>query len=208
MIIVSSFKQEYNRKKGYYSIVAAEFGNCPLCGGDLVYRNSRLRKRKNLFGELFLYLLRRLRCTTCKTLHTEIPNTIQPYKHYDSATIQCVLDGGGDASMCVADDATMRRWKSSFQEAEQDIGQRVAAVYAAEADAVVPLGSAAAILPHIRVHCINWLAFVMALLINRGGRLCTRFAFCPPPVAVKMIATGKNNRIGGRRNDKTITDTG
>jgi predicted RNA-binding Zn-ribbon protein involved in translation (DUF1610 family) len=202
MIIVSSFETIRNSVSGIFSIAPAGQRPCPLCGGALAYRDSRLRRLKNLYGEKSLFLLRRLLCGVCGKLHTEIPNTIQPYKHYDSEAIQTVLDGSAEAAACAADDSTIRRWKGSFAEAEDDIGQRPASVCAREADERAPIGAGALILARVRT-AARWLAFVMELLINGGHKIRARFAFCPPPSPGKIKSSPEKRGKEAEKNDKT-----
>ena len=210
MIIVSSFKLNYN-KKNVFSIepIGADAeARCPLCGGMLSYRDSAARDSKNLLGEIRRFSLRRLLCKGCKKLHTEMPAFIQPYKHYDSYAIQAVLDGNADAEACVADDSTIRRWKADFAEAEADIAQRLASIYAKATDGTVPIMSMGMPLSAIRFMVGHWLAFVTALLVNNGHGIRTRFAFVQPPYAC-ILDAGENNKARGfKRNDKTTEDTG
>jgi len=211
MIIITSFKLVLNTSAGFFYVFSDELAEdscCPLCGDILIYRDSRLRGVKDLVGFKIFYLLRRLRCCLCRKLHTEIPDIIQPFKHYDSATIQCVIDESEDAGLCGADNATIRRWKTSFTEAEPDLAQRLASVYAQETDEKVPLASPAMTFAAIRATIERWLSFVMHLLINNGHKLFTRFAFCPSPPNAKISQIGQKNRTGGRQNDKTIENTG
>jgi hypothetical protein len=209
MIIVSSFELNNNNASGYFTITGGEPFSCPYCDGDLVYRDSRVRGVKNLIGEIRYFLLRRLRCQKqgCNKLHTEIPNIIQPYKHYDSDTIQSVLDGSENAAACVADNSTIRRWETGFAEAEADINQRLASIYAQETDEKVPIASTVHILDRIKIKITRWLTFVMALLINNGYRLRTRFAFCPlsPPDTVRPGS--KNEAERGKKGDETIKNS-
>jgi hypothetical protein len=211
MIIVSRFKLNNNILSGFITVIATITESaqcCPLCGGRLTYRDSRPRKLKNLFGEVSNFLLRRLRCEECGKLHTEIPDIIQPYKHYDSETIQSVIDGTDSAQGCAADDSTIRRWKTSFAEAETDIQQRLLSVYARTTDGHAPLLAASQTLPGIKAENERWLVFVMRLLINNGYKLCTRFAFCPCPRPAKVGTVDKTAVIGGKDYDKTIIDSG
>jgi hypothetical protein len=208
MIIVSSFSIHYNSELGSHSIRPTRDSICPQCGGALKYRDSRKRGVKNLFGEARCFFLRRLRCTVCGRFHTEIPDIILPYKRYDAETIQSVLDGEESATACAADDSTMHRWRASFAEAEADMGQRIASVYACEEDALVPIVSGVDVIAHIRSAKPRWLPFVMKLLIMAGHVPCTRFAFCPDTCAVKVKATDITVAKGGAKNDKIVNDTG
>ena len=207
MFIVTSFTLILNKESGVFSVVSDETVNCPLCDGSLFYRNNRLRCRKSLIGEISRLLLRRFLCERCKKLHTEIPDIIQPYKHYDSEAIQCVLDDSEESSTCVADNSTMRRWKKNFEEAEADINQRITSVSVQELDAKAPLIASSNPFMFIRASQLYWFAFVMKLLINNGHKLCTRFAFCPPYPSATVESESKMTAGGGRKSDKTIENS-
>jgi hypothetical protein len=151
MVIVSSFKLSHNESSGFFTITSEDVICCPLCSGGLFYRDSRLRMLKDLFGTVSLFFVRRLRCAECKKLHTELTSIIQPYKHYSSDAIQSVLSGGEAGSDCVADNSTIRRWKIDFAQAEPDVNQRLASVYAQITEAMVPIARTVHILDKIRI---------------------------------------------------------
>jgi hypothetical protein len=207
MVIVSSFTASDNELSGIFTITVEESICCPLCSGELFYRDCRLRTLKNLLGEICHFLLRRLRCTGCKKLHTELPSIIQPYRHYSSDAIQSVLDGGEAGADCVADNSTIRRWKTEFTQAEPDINQRLASAHAQIGDEKVAIKSTVHILDKIKTKIKRWLAFVMELLINSGHKICTQFAFCPPSVPVNVNFAGKKAIEGGKKDDKTTKNT-
>lgn len=66
---------------------------CPHCGGLLKYRDSRLRIRKHEGGSRDYLCIRRFRCSSCGRLHTELPDVLLPYKHYEAEVVSGVLDG-------------------------------------------------------------------------------------------------------------------
>jgi uncharacterized protein YbaR (Trm112 family) len=207
MVIVSSFKLSYNESSGIFTITPEEILCCPLCSGGLFYRDSKLRKLKDLLGEVWRFFVRRLLCQSCKKLHTELPSIIQPYRHYSSDAIQSVLDGGEAGADCAADNSTIRRWKTEFAHAVPDINQRLASTHAQMGDEKVPIASTVHILDSIKTKIKRWLSFVMELLINSGHKICTRFAFCPRPPLVKVRTINKNTVEGNRKNDKTTQNT-
>jgi len=206
MFIVTSFRTRYNEEKEYYEITSSDVPACPYCEGVLEYRNSRQRGVQDEQRNEIMYLLRRFRCEGCRHLHTELPSFIQPYKHYSSSVIQDVLDGGGNT--CAADDSTLRRWRSDFSDAGSDIEQRLLSCYAQESGAHPPISRSVSLLEWLRGREPMWLAFVMKLLLSRGYRLCTRFAFCPYIAADKVHSISKSYTKGEEINDKTINDTG
>jgi hypothetical protein len=208
MVIISSFNLVYNGLCDIYTIISEnESICCPLCDGELVYRDSKPRTLKNLLGEVRHFFLRRLCCTGCKQLHTELPSIIQPYKQYDSDTIQSVLDGSEAGAVCAADNSTIRRWKTEFAQAEPDINQRLASVYAEMGTENVPIASTVHILDKIKIKTKRWLAFVMELLINSGNIICTQFAFCPASVPVNVSSADKKAIEGDKKDDKTTKNT-
>jgi hypothetical protein len=158
--------KSFNASEGYFEIAYLQLILCPVCKVALLYRDSRLRHSIDNFGAMTLYLLDRLRCPVCGKLHTAIPDFIQPRRHYDSQTIQGVLDGGGRD--CAADDSTMRRWRADFAEAKEGVEQRLASEHAKAQDAPVPVCAGNAILTGLRETNPRWLAFVMEMLINSG----------------------------------------
>jgi len=205
MVIVSSFKLNRNELSGIFTITTDEIILCPLCSGELYYRDSRLRKLKDFLGDLSYFFVRRLRCQTCKKLHTELPSIIQPNKHYNSDAIQSVLDG--NEAGCTADNSTICRWKTEFAAVESDISQRLGSVYAQMTDETVSTVHTSAILDVIKTKCKNWLAFVMALLINNGHKICTRFAFCPFPSPDTVNSTRNKETEGSKEDDKAIENS-
>jgi len=186
MIIVSSFKLKYNKESDIFTVVSLLTNCCPLCSGSVYHRDNKTRYLKNANGDRCRFSLRRMLCELCKTLHTEIPEIIQPYKHYDSETIQSVLDGNKEAKACVADDSTIRRWKKSFAEAEPDITRRATSVLKQESKKAVPVKITILTILYFKGMYENWLASIMRLLINNGHKLCTRFAFLRPHPSDKI----------------------
>ena len=207
MVSLSSFELKFNEEGQYFTVWSTEIVSCPYDGGELVYRDSVFRNVKNLYSENACFKLRRLWCLICKTLHRELPDSIQPYRHYGADVIQTVLDGGEKADGCCADDSTIRRWKSEFAEAESDIAQRLASVYAESGADRIPLKAADAIMNGLKRTHPRWLPFVIGLLINNGHKICTEFAFCPLPKSGRVSSTIKIIAERGKNNVKTNEDT-
>jgi len=207
MVIVSSFKLSHNESSRFFTITSDEIICCPLCSGGLFYRDSKPRMLKDLLGTVSLFFVRRLRCAECNKLHTELPSIIQPYKHYSSDAIQSVLSGGEAGADCVADNSTIRRWKTDFAQAEPDVNQRLASVYAQMTEEVASIASTVYILDKIKIKIKRWLAFVMELLINSGHKIRTQFAFCQSTAAIIIGPVGKKTAERGQRNDKATKNT-
>ena len=81
---------------------------CPICKNKLKYYDSVKR------GKTKKIVIRRLRCSSCKSLHRELPSSIIPYKEYESEIIIGVIEGlitpetlGYEDYPC---EMTMNRW--------------------------------------------------------------------------------------------------
>lgn len=72
-------------------------------------KNSKRRYIKTETGQKIPFNFKRYYCSKCNKLHTEIPNFIQPYKHYEASTINRVKSG--DISTFGGDDSTIRYWQ-------------------------------------------------------------------------------------------------
>jgi len=81
---------------------------CPVCNAPTRARDSRKRLVKDSAGSLYTFRLRRLKCLKCGSVHLELPDCIQPQKHYFRLTIEKAKE---DKKICAADDSTIRRWK-------------------------------------------------------------------------------------------------
>lgn len=95
------------------------FGNdneCPVCGGDLLYRDTVKRKVKTKRGKTSTLYLTRFRCAQCHSIHRQIPKRIVPYKHYESDIIEGVKEGLINSDTLGFEDypceMTMVRWRS------------------------------------------------------------------------------------------------
>ena len=79
--------------RDYYRILNEDIPVCPQCGTVLSGYDNRKRHAIDDFGNKQWYRLRRLKCRPCKKLHLEIPDFIQPQKHYEKGVISNALRG-------------------------------------------------------------------------------------------------------------------
>jgi hypothetical protein len=209
MIIVTPKKTKRKSNTGYLIIETDTTPPCPICDGELCYRDNRLRLLNDAVGFVERYLLRRLRCVVCKKLHLEIPDNIVPYKHYDANAIQSVIDRkDGQLPDCAASMTTQRRWRAQFGVRKDDIGSALASIYGRTEDTIPPIHASESILTWLRHTNSTWLAFVIRLLVNAGFDVCTRFAPCPRAKSDNLLSAGKDPEKGEQKNDKTVNDTG
>lgn len=95
---------------GYIKILNLNFPIiCPICHSEMKIRDTKRRYIRFGNGERYPFCLRRYYCSSCHQLHTELPDLVEPYKQYDSETIERVKSG--DSSDFCGDDSTIRKWR-------------------------------------------------------------------------------------------------
>jgi hypothetical protein len=176
MVIVSQYDVSFNEKKVFF-IKSSEKCSCPVCDGALISRDSRLRKVIRKSGEVIRIRVRRLKCTVCEKLHTELPDFIHPFKQYESAAVQSALDGNHDD--CPAEDSTIRRWRTEFQQQTEQINGILTALWMQSSGRHWYVLSAFSLLDTIIQSQKDWLSFVNRTLLNSGYAAYTQSAFCP-----------------------------
>ena len=178
MVIITRYEERFNEEHAVFYIEVLEPTSiaCPICSGVLTVRDSRRRRVIQPDGSRKLYQLRRLRCKSCRRIHTELPSCIQPRKHYGVAVIEGELDHRrGD---CPAEESTRRRWRTAFSQAKGQIEGALKASWTKDLQKGYPLLSPQpSLLDHLVSAGSGWLALVNSLLISAGHGLHTRFAF-------------------------------
>ena len=109
MIIIESYRVVYDAAASAYRIENSSAPICPGCGGLLSGYDHRKRTVIGLDSKKRSFILRRLKCPVCKTIHLELPDLMLPRKHYAAAVIRNAKNGS--AGDCPADDSTIHRWR-------------------------------------------------------------------------------------------------
>ena len=76
-----------------FLVTGTETIACPSCRGTLKPYDRRSRNLIEADGTKKQYRLRRLRCTACSRIHTELPGTMVPFKRYSAALVELVATG-------------------------------------------------------------------------------------------------------------------
>lgn len=155
-----------------------EDGICPECAGKLRYRDSRLRIWKFYGGERRHLTIRRMKCSICGRLHTELPDCSVPYKHYGNEVIENVLDEVSTPEDASTEDfpceATMNRWKQwlsvNLLRIEGTL-RSVGTTLLGFSDKL--LKSKISLLTEFRKSGGDWLGTILRLIYNTGYQLCT-----------------------------------
>jgi hypothetical protein len=116
-----------------------------------------------------------MRCETCGKLHTELPDCMQPYKHYEADAIQSEIDGSKENPS--ADESTLRRWKTEFHRSKDQIEGALRALFEKHSGVQYPLLQQNSLLMRLREKIPAWLRFVNKALTNREFDIHTQFAF-------------------------------
>jgi len=158
-----------------------EQNTCPCCGGQLTVKGSRKRKYINGTGETIILVIRRLYCRNCGRLHHELPDILVPYKRYGSASIEAAVTG--DTALTVtADESTIYRWRSWFNEQALHFLGCLTSIAAllGKGSAEETSGLSKSKLQRIWHYVGNatgWLARVVRPVVNINSWAHTRFAF-------------------------------
>jgi hypothetical protein len=176
LIIVSEKRIVFNPVNGILPI-QGENKNCycPLCGGLLKYRDRRRRICRMEGGKTYHCMVRRLWCSHCCRLHTELPQDLSPNKHYVNAAVEDVLDGvTSEEDPLTADGPsaqTMYRWRKWFRKNLERIHGGIRHAYTEAQDTELSPDFASATLEKWRSEGSGWLCRALACVYNFGGFL-------------------------------------
>ena len=107
----------YSKNNTYY-VISQEASTCPKCKGFLTVRDSKRRKVISAADEEQIFLLRRLKCTSCGALHVELPDIFLPYKHYSRTIIESAI--AGSTTACPAENSTIHRWSKEHSKRKDE----------------------------------------------------------------------------------------
>jgi hypothetical protein len=170
------------RRLPAFFVRCAEVVPSPCCGEQLKVIGSRKRTSRSSTGEVRVLALRRLRCTGCRKIHHELPDSLVPYKRYESTCLEDVVSEEAGVSVIAADDSTLYRWRSWFQEQATYWYGALTSIAARFHQQPVEVSSTLSWSAHQRIgHIVGdapgWLARVVRPIANVNLWLHTRFAF-------------------------------
>ena len=154
-----------------FFVKSNEISYCPICSGDLSVRSSKNRKVIKADGTKDTYRLRVLKCKNCGKIHTELPDFIQPFKHYESEVIEAVIDG--TSYSCPAEESTQRHWRIRFTEKANQIDGMLTSIWMEIKMIPAKLMHKVSLLKKIRMTGTGWLRAVMRQLANSGKYIHT-----------------------------------
>jgi hypothetical protein len=176
MVIISNYELEFNKENGRFTVVVGAISYCPLCQSLLVYRESVLRYGKREGGGRIPYVLRKLKCTGCRSTHRELIDKFAPYKHYEadviSGSIDEIITCGDLDSEDYPCETTMTRWKEWFDLNKPNIEgilRSTSHVMLGLDESI--LATKKPLLEEFRRLRSNWLEFILQFIYNLGNSL-------------------------------------
>lgn len=167
--------------KWEFFVRCVEFVPCPCCGEHLSVIGSRKRKYKNSAGQTKVLIIRRLRCDNCKRIHHELPDCLVPYKRYESASIERVVESS-ESDDVAADDATMYRLRKWFHNQLPYLLGCLRSIAIRLSQNIADEPSVISLSAHQRIgHYVGnepgWLARIVRPIANSNLWVHTRFTF-------------------------------
>lgn len=165
-----------------FFIKSAEEISCPCCNAKLEVIGSRPRKYIKSDGSNHILIIRRLRCSSCKKIHHELPDIILPYKRYDNQSIESTLTTVNNLTVA-AEKSTIKRWISWFNSLKDYILWIIIATHlrldykAVEKELSHIPSTALDGIWHFLGPKPKWLTRAVQILTNTNSYLHTRSAF-------------------------------
>lgn len=165
-----------------FFVKSAEQSSCPCCNAKLDVIGSRSRKYISSDGMTHTLIIRRLRCSSCKKIHHELPDILLPYKRYDALSVESTLTSN-DALTVSAEKSTIKRWISWFDSLKGYMLKIIIASWlrvdfnAVEKEVSHIPSTALEGIYYVVGEKPNWLVRAVRILTNTQSYLHTRSAF-------------------------------
>jgi len=155
---------------------------CPNCLAELNPYDRRDRTYRDGNGDRHCLSLRRLRCGNkqCRRIHTELPDSLIPYKRYAASVVEAVLSGTADNAP--EEETTRRRWREWYRRLSGHFQGVVTAVRRhLEEIARTLLASPKRTICEAHLSDEPVLAELVRLTVNTGNWITTRSAMVTEP---------------------------
>lgn len=178
MIVITKYRLEKDESDGHKIWVKSkEKSMCPVCLSEtLKVIGSRHRGVLDSKGEKLIIVIRRLRCTTCKKIHHELPDILVPYKRYLSECIEAIIEGEHDRIACESSTIyRLKRWfKTMVPHIKGSLASAAAKINAKREESGEPFPKT------IKAYVgdeVGWLRRAVRIVVNINNWIHTRFAF-------------------------------
>lgn len=178
MIIIAKYrleKDDADQRK--LRVKSEEKSICPICSSEtLNVIGSRGRGALDSSGKKLIIVIRRLKCTTCKKIHHEIPDILVPYKRYLSECIETIIENKHGQIAC--EGSTIYRLKRWFNTVKFHFKGSLASAAARDKANMGAAGET--ILKMINAYVGTgggWLRRIVRIVVNTNNWVHTRNAF-------------------------------
>ena len=101
MIIVKEYHTEFSAFMNVYYVWADEALVCSFCGcTKIIKKGWRRRGSIDCLENTKVLMIMRVKCKSCGKIHHVLPDTIVPYKHYNTEAIEKIILGQADETFC------------------------------------------------------------------------------------------------------------
>ena len=83
---------------------------CPACGNLLRFIGTYRRKLRDSEYRDDTFIVRKLRCDACKSIHAELPSLFIPYKQYSRKGMEDAVYNPNTSFS--GEESTIRRWRA------------------------------------------------------------------------------------------------
>lgn len=91
MIMIHDYELEPCGTSNLFYVRSREEGRCPCCREKMKVIGSRHRMVYRQDGTSISLVIRRLKCSSCRKIHHELPDLVVPYKRYEAAVIEEII---------------------------------------------------------------------------------------------------------------------
>ena len=171
-----------------FFVKSKEQSFCPYCSEQFTVRDSKNRSVIRNSCKKETYRIRRLKYKHCHSIHNELPDFMQPNKHYEAAAIASVINERSDD--CPAENSTLNRWRKWFRNIKDQMSSGLNSLLERFIQHKTSLLSSVSLLDKFIMGDFKWLTSATRLLINTGLWQHTQFA-CTPHNNYSTLSTNK-----------------
>lgn len=170
MRIIHNYSLDDNTHPGYFTIISEEEHFCNGCHRPMKCKDRRERIGRTLDGGCSVYLLRRMYCYECHIMHTELPDFLLKFKHFEAQIIEDTLDGYITPEDCyeAPSEMTMLRWQAWFASICSAMDFILCSVRAVLENILQSLRGETSLVGALRKRGSGWLATAFSVIISAG----------------------------------------
>lgn len=170
MRIIHNYSVDIKPQSDAFFIHSEEIHICEGCGRPMKCKDLRKRIGRKLDGSRLFYLVRRMYCYDCHIMHTELPDFLIKFKHFEVQIIEDTIDGDItiEEGYESTSEMTMHRWQAWFAAICPIIDSILYSILAMLEGLLPNLLDTASLLGALREQGEGWLITAFSVMINAG----------------------------------------